>query len=133
MGDVGPMTKKRLVVIACLLLASAVAYVAITSPAERRKVRSAYEQLRQACERNRLDDAYLMMTQDYRKRVSLDEFKIQGGPGDMFSADATDWIVLRRCNVWSESGGLTVGYIWTFKKEDGLWRCDGHGETWYLD
>jgi hypothetical protein len=130
------MTKRRLVVVlvACLLLASTIACAVLGSAVERRKVRAAYEQLRQACEEKRLDDAYLMMTQDYRKRVALDEFKKQGGAGTMFSPDATDcWIASNECSVWSESSGLIGGYIWTFKKEDGLWRCDGHSETWSYD
>jgi len=116
-----------------IAIVALVALVAETSVVEREKVRTAYEQLRQTCENKSLDEAYLMMTQDYRKRVSLSQFKTEGGPGQMYSLDAMDWIVVHRCQAWSESSGWTVGYIWSFRKEDGVWRCDGHNDTWFVD
>jgi len=36
--------------------------------------------------------------------------------------------------AWHVSGDdFTLGFIWKFKKEDGVWRCDGHGSNWYID
>ena len=118
--------------LALLVLALVVTALIVRSCIERPKVIAAYERLYLACEAERWDEAYGMMTSDYRARISLEEFREDCG-GSMLGADATDWIFLNRCDVWGESGWLTVGHIWTFEKEDGVWRCDGHGSEWYVD
>lgn len=122
---------KRVVVVALAALGS-VAAVLMISAIERPKVIASYEQIRQACADQRYEEAYQMMTRSYRKRFRLDQFRQDVGES-MFSPDCTSTIILRQCNVWSESGWLTVGYVWHFRKEQGVWRCDGHGDTWFLD
>jgi len=131
------MARKRVIfgvvaLVACLVLAAVLTLIARRSRIERPKVLAAYEQLRLACEAKHFDEGYLMMTRGYRKRVSLEDFRKDCADA-MLGADETGWVVFGRCKAWSESGPLVVGYIWTFRKEDGVWRCDGHGDRWYVD
>lgn len=124
--------KRVYLIIPILGVLSFVAALFVISAIERPKVIAAYEQIQRACEDQRYEEAYRMMTSDYRKRLTLSEFKEDVGDS-MLSPNSSSPIILRQCSVWSESGWLTVGYIWHFRKEQGVWRCDGHGDTWFLD
>jgi hypothetical protein len=101
----------------------------------------AYHAYQRALETGALEEAYSMMTEEYRSRHSLEKFTRNyghhAGPGNVPHDPNASVSSLSRGRAWvyeSEAPGfleLMSGKCYEFRKERGQWRFTGEVEQYY--